>query len=602
MIKPFPGGVNPKENKAQSTTVNIAIPLLFKEYILPLNQHIGVSAKPLVKEGDKVLKGQLLANAGDIVSAPVHAPTSGIIRAICSHIVPHPSGLHEDCIFLTSDGDDRWGELDPVSNYQQSSPDDLAGRIYSAGIVGLGGAGFPAAVKIASRDEKKIHTLIVNGAECEPYITADDMLMRERAKKIVSGIDILHHLLKLEQVIIAIEDNKPQAIASMQLACKGRPWQLTVVPTKYPSGDARLLIYMLTGKEVLTDTHSVDSGVACYNVGTVAAVHDAIVEGKPLISRITTLTGEALSKPQNIEVLIGTQVRDLLKFTNVNEAALHKLVLGGAMMGFSLDSTIMPVIKTTNCLIAATKKEFPDASLAQPCIRCGLCAEVCPCLLLPQQLFWHAKAENKDQLIYHNLFDCIECGACSFVCPSNIPLVQYYRSSKDSIRMQELKHVKSDRSKKRFEHRQDRLINEKIEKENRQKNNAERAKKLNIANSVNTLDSSGDDPVKAAIARVMAKKAAASQARLDQPVLAPEHAQLNIQLSTAKTQLLKVQRILAQTNSSEEDAIAKLNTKISLLQCQIKQLQDDFDAINTKSSSGKLCDPVKVLKIKKHDD
>ena len=586
IIKTFPGGVHPEENKSQSTRTGIASLPLFREYVLPLNQHSGSQAKPLVKVGDKVLKGQLLARAGNFVSAPVHAPTSGTISAICSHKVPHPSGLNEDCIILTSDGDDRWCELQPLTNFQESAPDDLVDRIYNAGVVGLGGAGFPTAVKMASRNEKKIHTLIVNGAECEPYITADDMLMRERAREIVSGIDILHHLLNLEQVLIGIEDNKPEAIAAMQQACHDRPWQVVTVPTKYPSGDAQRLIYMLTGKEVPNDARSVDIGMLCYNVGTLAAVHDAIIEGKPLISRITTLTGEALTKPQNVETLIGAPISELLKFAGIKEKKLYNLVLGGPMMGFSLDSPDVPVIKTTNCLIAATKKEFPPAPPAQACIRCGLCAEACPCSLLPQQLFWHAKAQNNEQLIHHNLFDCIECGACSFVCPSTIPLVQYYRASKDAIRAQELQHTKSERSRQRFEFRQDRLEREQAEKEARRKANAERAAKLKAAkaDTDNTTTSSEEDPVKAAIARAKAKKAAAAGAtKTTRQPLSPQHKELKIQLSMAKAQLKKTQRALAQAEASEQASIEKLHASISMLQGQIDKLQKDFDALPVAS-------------------
>ncbi|MDD7805676.1 MAG: electron transport complex subunit RsxC, partial [Endozoicomonas sp. (ex Botrylloides leachii)] len=374
LIKTFPGGVYPEANKKQSTHTPIACLPLFKHYVLPLNQHSGTPAKPLVSVGDKVLKGQLLARADRFVSAPVHAPTSGTITAIGPHSVPSPSGLKDTCIILNSDGEDRWCQLTPTPNYQLISTDILVERIYAAGIVGLGGAGFPTAVKMASRSEKKIHTLIVNGAECEPYITADDMLMRERADNIIHGIDILCHMLHLECVLIGIEGNKPEAIQSMEKACKERPWQVVSIPTKYPSGDAQRLIYTLTGKEVPNDARSVEMGFLCYNVGTLAAVADAIIEGKPLISRITTLTGAALKYPQNVEAPIGALANELLRFAGINEEALYHLVLGGPMMGFSLDNTAIPVIKTTNCYIAATKKEFPPATPAQPCIRCGICA------------------------------------------------------------------------------------------------------------------------------------------------------------------------------------------------------------------------------------
>ncbi len=583
----FPGGIHPEENKDQSTRTTISTPPLFSEYILPLNQHSGAPAQPLVKLGDKVLKGQLLARPGSFVSAPIHAPTSGTIVAIEARKVPHPSGLTENCMVMESDGEDRWCELYPTPDYKSLAAQELVDKIYNAGIVGLGGAGFPAAVKMASRDEKKIHTLIVNGAECEPYITADDLLMRERARQIISGIDILKHLLNLEQVLIGIEDNKPEAISAMKAACQDSDYEVITVPTKYPSGDAQRLIYMLTGKEVPSDARSVDIGMLCYNVGTIAAVHDAVVEGKPLISRITTLTGEALAHPQNVETLIGSPISKLLRYAGVNQKKLYNLVLGGPMMGFSLDSTEIPVIKTTNCLIAATKSEFPPAPPAQACIRCGICAEACPCSLMPQQLFWHAKSGNNEQLIHHNLFDCIECGACSYVCPSSIPLVQYYRASKDSIRLLEAKHAKSERSKQRFEFRQERLERDKAEKEARRKANAERAAKLKAAKATDAENTSADsDPVKAAIERAKARKAAATNtaSASAKPSLSPQQKELKIQLSMAKAQLKKTERALAQAEASGVANIEKLHANISLLQDQVNKLQKDFDALPAQSA------------------
>ncbi len=598
-IKTFPGGVHPPENKTQSTTTAIASVPLFNQYILPLNQHSGTPGKPRVKPGDKVLKGQILARAASFVSAPVHAPTSGTILSISAHTVPHPSGLSEDCIILQSDGMDQWCELSPTPDYQQIEAQQLVDQIYDAGVVGLGGAGFPAAVKMASRKDGKIHTLIVNGAECEPYITADDMLMRERANQIIGGIDILKHLLNLKQVLIGIEDNKPEAIAAMKAACADRCYDVITVPTKYPSGDAQRLIYMLTGKEVPNDARSVDIGMLCYNVGTLAAIHDAVIEGKPLISRITTLTGQALSQPQNVEALIGTPINNLLTVAGINRKKLHNLVLGGPMMGFSLDSTDAPIIKTTNCLIAATSQEFPPAPPAQACIRCGICAEACPCSLLPQQLLWHAQAQNNEQLIHHNLFDCIECGACSYVCPSNIPLVQYYRASKDTIRILEAKHAKSERSKQRFEFRQERLEQEKAEKEAKRKANAERAAKLKAAkaNAAQTNGKTEDDPVKAAIERAKARKAAAADnAGTTKPALSPEQKELKIQLSMARAQLKKTQRALAQAEASGNAHIEKLHADLAMLQNQVDKLQKDFDQL--PSGTTKPSPPADNKKLK----
>lgn len=554
-LTPFPGGIHPPENKAQSTTTAIAQVPLAPTYILPLNQHSGTPARALVKPGDQVLKGQLLARAGGFVSAPIHAPTSGTVQAIRSHRVPHPSGLSEDCIILHSDGLDRWCECQRTPEYWQLDSEQLVARIHDSGVVGLGGAGFPAAVKMASRQAGRIHTLIVNGAECEPYITADDLLMRERAEQIVSGIAILRHLLKLEQVLIGIEDNKPEAIAAMTAACANdSDCHVISVPTRYPSGDAQRLIYLLTGREVPHNARSVDIGLLCYNVGTLAAIHDAVIEGRPLISRITTVTGQALARPGNLEALIGTPIDHLLAFAGLHRERLYNLVLGGPMMGFSLADTQVPVIKTSNCLIAATAEEMPPPPPAQPCIRCNICAQACPCSLLPQQLFWHARAENYDQLSHHNLFDCIECGACSYVCPSRIPLVQYFRAAKDSIRQQQAQRAKSERSRQRFEARQQRQALEQAEKEARRRANAERAARMKSDAALG-----GEDPIKAALARAKARKATTGSSTMA--------------LSQALGQLKKAQDALARAKASGQSDLDRLQGHIRLLQAQVAQLQ-----------------------------
>ena len=598
-IHDFPGGVHPVENKEQSTQTPIAIPPLPARLVLPLNQHSGASAQPVVKVGDHVLKGQLLAKATGFVSAPIHAPTSGTITSLEMHPVPHWSGLEETCFILQPDGKDEWCPLSPVEDYRNHSHEELVERIHDAGVVGLGGAGFPAAVKMASRKASKIHTLVVNGAECEPYITADDMLMRERAEQLVSGIEILQHMLAPEQVLIGIEDNKPQAIAAMEKACAGKPSiEVCTVPTKYPSGDAQRLIWLLTGKEVPNDSRSVDIGVLCYNVGTIVAVHDAIIHGRPLISRITTLTGSALTRPGNVEALIGTPAEHLLIFAGVKDNDFHTLIQGGPMMGHTLDTTAVPVIKTSNCFIAGTAQEFPAAPQAQACIRCGLCADACPIELLPQQLHWYAKSQNHDQLEHHNLFDCIECGACAYVCPSAIPLVQYYRAAKDDIRTQKAKSEKSERSRVRFEQRQARLEAAAAEKEARRKANAEKARKLKEAKAAAEAakadappseatakpEAKELDPVQAALARAKAKKAARAAgtdtavkpARAARPQLSPKQKELKIQLSMAKAQLKKSERALTQMEEGSPEAI-KLKDDIALLQKQLEQLQTEFD-------------------------
>ena len=604
----FPGGVHPPENKEQSTRTAIATPPLPEILIIPLSQNSGAPAQAVVTVGEKVLKGQLLGRATGFVSAPVHAPTSGTIIAMDMHPAAHHSGLEEYCLFLKPDGLDQWCELHPLPNYTKIDPEELVQRIYDAGVVGLGGAGFPAAVKMASRKLSKIHTLIINGAECEPYITCDDMLMRERAEQIVSGIQILEYILQPEQILIGIEDNKPEALLNMANACTGKERvNVFSVPTKYPSGDAQRLIWLLTGKEVPSDGRSVDIGIICYNVGTVLAVHDAIVEGKPLISRITTLTGEALKRPGNVETLIGTPVHALLQFAGLQEYQLSVLIQGGPMMGITLETSVVPIIKTSNCIIAGSHEEFPPSPPAQPCIRCGDCASACPLMLQPQQLYFYAKSQNHPQLFNQNLFDCIECGACAYVCPSAIPLVQYYRAAKDEIRHQRLRSEKSEQSRLRFEQRQARLELAAAEKESRRKANLEKARRLKEKQAaIGEGIEESDDPVKAALARVQARKAAKALANpastlalagpeeahtiadtnvnglaVHQKELTTEKKQLKMRMSMAKVQLKQVEK--AHLNATEEDARQQLFNTIGQLKEQLTLLEREFSGIAASS-------------------
>ncbi|GGY68891.1 electron transport complex subunit C [Cellvibrio zantedeschiae] len=469
----FPGGIYPPENKTQSMQLPLGSVPIPPQLIIPLNQHIGAPAKPIVQIGDKVLAGQLIAAADGTFSANVHASSSGVVSAINNFVLPHPSGMSGECITITTDGKHESFITEACEDFTALDPLRLLDKIRAAGVIGLGGAGFPTSVKLNIKSTQKIDTLIINGAECEPYITADDMLMQARADDIIAGSFLLAHILhNPKRLVIAVEDNKPKAIAALQTALKnyveknpGSSIEIIGVPTKYPSGGAKQLIQIITGHEIPHGHHSADINASCVNVGTAAAAWRAVHFGEPLTSRITTVVGESLDTQRNIDVLIGTPIDYVLKHHGFNPAKASRVIMGGSMMGFTLHDLRAPVIKTTNCILAPTKKEAPIPPPAQACIRCGLCSEVCPASLLPQQLFWYAQAEDTDRLQAHNLFDCIECGACSYVCPSKIPLVQYYRAAKGNIRQQLADKEKADRSRQRFEFRQTRIEKEEAAKE-----------------------------------------------------------------------------------------------------------------------------------------
>ncbi|MBX2857660.1 MAG: electron transport complex subunit RsxC [Cellvibrionaceae bacterium] len=481
----IPGGIHPPENKRQSNATPIASVPLPEELILPLTQHIGTPALSLVAVGDHVLKGQKIAEAGGALSAALHAPSSGVVKAIEDRPSNHPSGLDAASIVIQCDGDDKWTQLTGCDNYLSLDPSELLNKIHQAGIAGLGGAGFPTAVKLQAR--QKIHTLIINGTECEPYITADDTLMRQHAPDIIRGSQLLAYILGATQIVIGIEDNKPEAIDTIRQAAQSAHSAIDVVdfPTKYPSGGEKQLIQILTGKEVASGNLPADMGIVVQNVGTAFAAYRAARFGEPLIQRVTTVVGESLSRQGNVQALIGTPIKHLLQAHGYQPSNNSRIIMGGPMMGFTLKCIEAPLIKTSNCVLAPSHSEMPPPSPASPCIRCGLCAEACPASLLPQQLFWYAQAENYPALTQHNLFDCIECGACSYVCPSNLPLVQYYRAAKGDIKRQQQEKEKSDLSRQRFEFRKQRLAKAEAEKEAKRlarKKAAEQAK-LKLANT-----------------------------------------------------------------------------------------------------------------------
>ncbi|MBO1502019.1 electron transport complex subunit RsxC [Serratia proteamaculans] len=491
----FDGGIHPPEMKTLSSGVPLRTAPLPDIFVIPLQQHLGPEGELCVKVGDPVLKGQPLT-VGRGRTVPVHAPTSGTVSAITPHITAHPSGLAELCVIIQPDGEDRWCERAPVADYRQLATSELIQRIHQAGIAGLGGAGFPTASKLQG-GMNGVETLILNAAECEPYITADDRLMQEHADQVIEGTQILRHLLQPKVTLIGIEDNKPEAIAALKLALRDQPGiALRVVPTKYPSGGAKQLTKILTGKEVPHGKHSSAIGVLMQNVGTAFAIKRAIVDGEPLIERVVTLTGEALSQPGNLWARIGTPVQHLLKFAGFQPQAQQMVVMGGPLMGFTLPALNVPIVKISNCILAPSVSEMAPQEPEQSCIRCGLCVDACPAGLLPQQLYWFSRGEEHEKARNHNLFDCIECGACAFVCPSNIPLVQYYRQEKAEIKAIDQEAARTAEAKARYEAKLARLEREKLAREERHKKAAVK------------LTDGDQDAVQAALARVRSKNAA----------------------------------------------------------------------------------------------
>ncbi|MFT7288765.1 MAG: electron transport complex protein RnfC [Halieaceae bacterium] len=548
-VHDFHGGIYPQQRKSRSNRTPIRLAGIPQQLVLPLSQHIGAAARVLVEVGQRVLGGQRLT---DLSGLPIHAPTSGSIGAIEPRIVPHASGLTALCIVIDCDGRDEWQALEPIDDYRSVPRDILSAHIFDAGIAGLGGAGFPTALKLPRNASGSIDTLIINGTECEPYITADDLLMRERAAELLTGTEILAYLAGSSNILLGVEDNKPEAIAALQSQLVHHPdIELIVFPTKYPSGGEKQLIEILTGKQVPSGGLPADIGVLCQNVGTAVAVRDAVIEGKPLVSRITTVTGESVHAPGNFEVLLGTPMQFLLEQAEHQPQAGQRLVMGGPLMGVTMPDPQCPIIKTSNCILAPTAAELPDPAPAQACIRCGLCAEACPAHLLPQQLYWYSRSRELERLEEHSLFDCIECGACSYVCPSHIPLVQYYRASKSAIREQRVETAKSEHARTRFEARQARVTREAEEKE------ARRAARKRAAVAKAAESGSGAaDPIQAAIERAKARKAAQAAS----PAGAGDaHKE---KLKRIATRLEKARTQLAQDDGSDSTITAALQGAI----------------------------------------
>ncbi|CAI0743435.1 Nitrogen fixation protein rnfC [Serratia liquefaciens] len=568
----FDGGIHPPEMKTQSSGVPLRTAPLPDTFVIPLQQHLGPEGELCVNVGEHVLKGQPLT-VGRGRTVPVHAPTSGTISAIKPHITAHPSGLAELCVIIQPDGEDRWCERAPVADYRQLPTGELIQRIHQAGIAGLGGAGFPTASKLQG-GMNGVETLILNAAECEPYITADDRLMQEHADQVIEGTQILRHLLQPKVTLIGIEDNKPEAIEALKLALRDQPGiSLRVIPTKYPSGGAKQLTKILIGKEVPHGKHSSAIGVLMQNVGTAFAIKRAIVDGEPLIERVVTLTGEALSQPGNLWARIGTPVQHLLNFAGFQPQAQQMVVMGGPLMGFTLPALNVPIVKISNCILAPSVSEMAPQEPEQSCIRCGLCVDACPAGLLPQQLYWFSRGEEHEKARKHNLFDCIECGACAFVCPSNIPLVQYYRQEKAEIKAIDQEAARTAEAKARYEAKLARLEREKLAREERHKKAAVK------------LTDGDQDAVQAALARVRSKNAAPATGTISGE--APDNSEMIAAREARKAQARerRAQQDAAATPATspavEDEDPRKAAVAAALARVKAKKEAQQVDAVET---------------------
>ena len=529
----FKGGVKPATNKVQSVTLPIATAPLPSRLAVPLHQSIGGTPRPIVEVGDKVLKGQKIGEADGWISAAVHAPTSGTVVSVGLYPAAHPSGLTAAAVVIEPDGEDRWIARQSI-DYAALEPEAVRELLREAGVVGLGGAVFPTHGKLTASKTVPMEEMVINGAECEPYITCDDLLMRERAEEVVRGAGIFRDLLQPKKVLIGIEDNKPEAAAAMTAAVKAlgeafKEFQVVVVPTRYPAGGAKQLIRVLTGKEVPASKRSTDLGVQCFNVATAYTAWRALAHGEPVISRLVTVTGN-VGEPRNWEVLIGTPMNELLNIGQPKPDT-DGIIMGGPMMGFLVPDHSAPVVKATNCLIAHSPTLFPPKAPEMPCIRCGECARACPHELQPFEMYWFSRAKNFGKTQEYAIFDCIECGCCSYVCPSHIPLVQYFRFAKSEIWTRERENQAAEGAKTRFEF--------KTLREEREK--AEKAEKLAKAAAAQAAKKAAEALAAASAPDVVAEESAAAPAPAASSAEASKKATIEAAMERAKAQRAAIQ-------------------------------------------------------------